>query len=341
MRDSQDLLEPILSARGIDIIPVDLGNWSLAAVPKVLKAIARQRPDGILMQYPTFAFGKSLGPPVLSMLQQIAPNLVMLHEFVAAHPLRKAAVGVLLLGADRIGVTAEREANGLVSWYPWLRQRIRSIPIASNIPGRSWHPTKPARVIYFGQLRPNKGIEDFFTCRDRIAAQVPEAIFEIVGARVPGLESYTKMVLDNAASRGITLTLDREPLEVSAILSAATVALLPFPGGSSLRRGSLLAAAACGIPIVTTTGDDTPALLRHHVEPARDDDALVAITVNYLRNEEARLEAHRRSMQLDRQIGWELTAERYIDVLRELPSIHRARASRTSASNMAQLTKVH
>ena len=60
------------------------------------------------MQYPTGAFGHSLGPVVLGMVQRLAPMMVMLHEFTAAHPVRKAAVGALLLGADRISVVAER-----------------------------------------------------------------------------------------------------------------------------------------------------------------------------------------------------------------------------------------
>src|ERR1700733_14174046 len=67
MRDYQDILEPLLSARGMDVRPVDLGDWSLVTMPRVLAAIAGHRPDGILMQYPTFAFGHSLGPVGLGM----------------------------------------------------------------------------------------------------------------------------------------------------------------------------------------------------------------------------------------------------------------------------------
>ncbi|RYY05191.1 MAG: hypothetical protein EON55_28075, partial [Alphaproteobacteria bacterium] len=121
MRDSQDLLEPVFEARGIQVCPVDLGDWSAGAVPKLVEEIRRQRPDGILMQYPTGAFGRSLGPVFLSLLHHVAPTMVMLHEFAAAHVIRKAAVGALLLRVDRIGITAERERKQLSTVYPWLR----------------------------------------------------------------------------------------------------------------------------------------------------------------------------------------------------------------------------
>ena len=199
MRDSQDLLEPVFEARGIDVRPVDLGDWSASAVPKLVAEIRRQRPDGILMQYPTGAFGRSLGPVFLSLLHHVAPTMVMLHEFAAAHMVRKAAVGALLLRADRIGITAERERRYLTTAFPWLRTRIRDVPIASNIPGRIWAPTTPPAVTYFGQLRPNKGIEEFVAVHKRIASDVPDAVFEIVGAVVPQHAEYAD---DVTADRG-------------------------------------------------------------------------------------------------------------------------------------------
>lgn len=326
MRDSQDLLEPVFKARGIKVCPVDLGDWSAGAVPKLVEEIKRQRPDGILMQYPTGAFGRSLGPIFLSLLHHVAPTMVMLHEFAAAHVLRKAAVGALLLRVDRIGITAERERKQLSTVYPWLRGRIRDVPIASNIPGRSWAPATPPSVTYFGQLRPNKGIEEFIQVRKQIAAETPDVIFEIIGAVVPQHAEYAEALRQEAAAAGVMIASNLSIEQVADTLAKSTVALMPFPDGASFRRGSMFAAAACGTPLVTTTGVDTPPELLHFIEPACTIDDLAAATLTLLRDPVARDVAHRRSKQLSNKFGWEQTADSYCKVFRELQQIGASRS---------------
>ena len=326
MRDSQDLLEPVFRSRGIDVRPVDLGDWSAAAVPKLVAEIERQRPDGILMQYPTGAFGRSLGPVFLSLLHHVAPTMVMLHEFAAAHVIRKAAVGALLLRVDRIGITAERERRHLTAVYPWLRSRIRDVPIASNIPGRKWAPVTPPSVTYFGQLRPNKGIEEFVEVRKRVAAEMPEAAFTVVGAVVPQHADYAEALKRDAAAANIEIAQNLSIEQVADVLARSTVALMPFPDGASFRRGSMFAAAACGTPIVTTTGADTPPELSAYIEPARTIDELSALTLTLLRDPAARDAAHRRSVDMSDKFGWEQTADSYCKVFRELREIGSSRA---------------
>lgn len=321
MRDSQDLLEPVFQSRGIDVRPVDLGDWSAGVVPKLVEEIRRQQPDGILMQYPTGAFGRSLGPVLLSLLYHVAPTMVMLHEFAAAHVVRKAAVGALLLRADRVGITAERERKYLTTAYPWLRSRIRDVPIASNIPGRTWAPASPPSVTYFGQLRPNKGIEEFVEVRKRIAAEAPDATFEVVGAVVPQHAEYAEAVQRTAVEAGITIAANLSIEQVADTLARSTVALMPFPDGASFRRGSMFAAASCGTPIATTIGVDTPPELLAFLDPAHTIDDLTALTLKLLRDPAARDAAHHRCKQLSAKFGWEQTADSYCKVFRELRQI--------------------
>lgn len=318
MRDSQDLLEPVFTQRGIDVRPVDLGDWSAGAVSKLVAEIERQQPDGILMQYPTGAFGRSLGPVLLSLRHHLAPTMVMLHEFAAAHIVRKVAVGALLLRADRIGITAERERKYLTTAYPWLRGRIRDVPIASNIPGRTWAPAAPPTVTYFGQIRPNKGIEEFVEVQRRIAADVPDVTFVIAGAVVPQHADYADALQKTAAAAGIVIAANLSIEQVADRLAASTVALMPFPEGASFRRGSMFAAAACGTPIATTIGVDTPPELLPYLMPAHTVDDVAALTLQLLRDPAARTAAHEQSSTLSTKFGWEQTADRYCDVFREL-----------------------
>lgn len=317
VRDSQDILEAKYRGVGLTVDPVDLGGWSARMVPAILRTISSRRPDVILMQYPTRAFGASLGPAAISAVQRIAPLVVMLHEFVAAHPLRKLAVGALLARADLIGMTADREIQLLCRWYPWLRHRLRHIPIASNIPPRTWLPVVPPTVVYFGQVRPEKGLEEFFECHGQVTRDLPNVHFQIVGATVPKWADYGRMIEQRARACGITVMSALDDSQVADTLAAATIALLPFPDGASFRRGSLFAAAACGVPLVTTVGCDTPAQLLSLIEPVHDVAGLAALTIRYLTDQPALVAAHDRTMRLGEQFGWDKTVDRYLDVFRE------------------------
>src|SRR5271166_1003607 len=194
-----------LRRKKIDARPVDLKRWGPAQVPKLLRQVAAQRPDAILMQYPTDAFGASLGPHAFSALQRQAPLIVTLHEFVAANPIRRASLSVLLARSAATVTTAETERKALLSWFPWLKQRTCIIPIASNFPEQEWQPAEQPLVVYFGQIRPEKGLEEFLVCRDELATRFANVKFVIVGSRVPKFATYYHTIEAAANQRGIDL----------------------------------------------------------------------------------------------------------------------------------------
>jgi glycosyltransferase involved in cell wall biosynthesis len=316
--DYDEALTAVLRERGLDVHPVDIGTWTLATVGQMLQAVRRARPDIILMQYPTEAFGRSFGPHLFALLQRTAPLVVTLHEFTAAHVLRRASIGPLLARASAIVVTAEREANALRRWFPWLGGRLRLIPIGANVPPRVWRPAHGAHVINFGQIRPEKGLEEFIACRDRLATLAPQARFTIIGSPVPKFPDYFAEIAAAAKAHDIELVTGLDRDGVSDVLSRASLALLPYPGGASFRRGSLLAAAVCGLPIISTTGSDTPAALAALLPPAATVEEMAQLAATYLNDAALLDQAHRCSRQIGEMIGWPVIASRYIDVLESL-----------------------
>lgn len=309
-----------LAGRGIVVTPVDIGHWGPGRIGALLHAVRAAKPDAILMHYPTDAFGRSLMLPLFGLLQRVAPLVVTLHEFTAAHPLRRAAVGALLLRASAIVTTARKEADGIAGWYPWLRSRIRIVPVGPSTPPREWRPAPAPSVVYFGQIRPDKGIEEFLACHDRLAGQFPEARFTIAGSSVPLFAEYFARMQEEIARRGISLASGLSSAAIADLLSEAWVALLPFPDGASFRRTSLLAAAGSGAPIVTVTGPDTPADLAALLAPASNSvDELTALTARLLSDEGARLEAHRHSREIAAKVGWDGIVDQYVGILRSLP----------------------
>jgi glycosyltransferase involved in cell wall biosynthesis len=316
--DFHDTLAATLGRKQIDVRTVDLKQWGLRQVPALLQHVATERPDVILMQYPTDAFGSSLGPHGFAALQRQAPLVVTLHEFAAANPVRRASLSVLLARASAIVLTAESERRALLAWFPWLRSRARVIPIGANFPGREWQNSEPPIVVYFGQIRPEKGLEDYVACCAAIAAQCPNARFVIAGSRVPKFATFYQQIKTETERQGIELLGELPMSEVPDFLRTAAAALLPFPSGASFRRGSLLAAAVCGVPIVTLHGAETPAEMTELLHPAHSREELVAQAVSYLSDPAKRSAAHDRSNRLAAMVSWDAIADRYVALFSNL-----------------------
>ena len=99
------------------------------------------------------------------------------------------------------------------------------------------------------------------------------------------------------------------------------MALLPFPDGASFRRGSLLAAAVCGVPIVTKTGQDTPAELAALLTPVTTVENFTALVRHLLNNPTARQAAHEQSRRMGKMVAWSAIADNYVDTFRDLSRV--------------------
>ena len=312
--DFHENLVTVLRQKHLDVRPLDQKRWGLGQVPSLLREVAAERPDAILMQYPTDAFSAALGPHAISALQHTAPLIITLHEFASANPIRRASMSVLLARAAAVITTAETERKSLLSWFPWLERRIVVIPIAANFPAREWQPTELPLAVYFGQIRPEKGLEDYMACQEVLAPRFVNTKFVIAGSRVPKFSSYFDMIEVEARKRGIELLSEMKSDQVSDFLRTATIALLPFPTGASFRRGTLLAAAGCGVPIVTLRGAETPAEIVSLLKPATSRDGLIDQVATYLSDTAARTAAHEASRQVAALVSWDTLADRYIEL---------------------------
>jgi glycosyltransferase involved in cell wall biosynthesis len=106
------------------------------------------------------------------------------------------------------------------------------------------------------------------------------------------------------------------PSALSAYLLAADVALLPYADGASPRRGSLLACAAHGLPIVTTTG---PGLTRQLADavlayPPGDAAALAAAVTQAARDAALRERLRAGCGRLAEATKWATIADRHVAI---------------------------
>jgi glycosyltransferase involved in cell wall biosynthesis len=105
--------------------------------------------------------------------------------------------------------------------------------------------------------------------------------------------------------------------ELSAHLQAADVALLPYRDGASPRRGSLLACAEHGLPIVSTLPASTAvAEAVYSVEPDAESLASAVLKVADTPSLSARLRQASRS--LAEKVSWPHIADAHIAVYNSL-----------------------
>jgi glycosyltransferase involved in cell wall biosynthesis len=266
-------------------------DWGFRSWRAISVALAATRPDVLHIQYQTGAYGMhpaiNLLPWWLRRQQQRPAIAVTMHDlllpylFPKAGPARRWVTQRLMRDADAVVVTNEEDYAQIADDRRLTTdERLRAhsstpssfpilIPIGSNIPvappadydRAAWRArllvhADETLVAYFGLLGRSKGVDVLV----RALAQLPASVrLLLIGgeATAPQDRAYATEVEQLVEALGLHDRIVRTghcaPAEVSAHLLAADMAALPFADGASFRRGSLLAALAHGVPVITTT----------------------------------------------------------------------------------------
>jgi glycosyltransferase involved in cell wall biosynthesis len=123
-------------------------------------------------------------------------------------------------------------------------------------------------VLYLGYIYPRKGLETLFRAFAILARERPHARLGIVGGPLEGFETYAEHLRRFPAELGIADKVrwagpyDWDSTDGSAMLRGADVYVMPIDVGVALNNSSIGAAAAHGIPIVATRGEQTEGAFR-------------------------------------------------------------------------------
>lgn len=327
-------------------------DWRLW--PHTARLVAELRPDILHIQYQSAAYDLHPAVNVLPWFLRTRrgrPRLVTtFHDlrypylFPKAGGLRWQAVLALLRGSDRSVITNLADWARLASTS--LAPRLVPIPIGSNIrcqpppdfdraQQRAMWGAGPGDwlLAYFGFLNPGKGGETLVRALAELARGGRPAHLLMVGGKVgssdPTNAAYLARVEALIAELGIA---DRvhwtgftDASQVSANLLAADCAVLPYREGASLRHGSLMAALAHGLPIITT---EIPRDLREVqgifpmlqdgesarlVRPEEPTQLAVAVT-EVMDDPDLRMRLAAGALALSRQFEWETIAQRHLDL---------------------------
>ncbi len=263
-------------------------GWGWRSLRRAVRTTSELAPRIVHIQYQTGAFGmhpsinllpwrlRRLGnrPAVVVtahdlLLPYLFPKADSVRAWLTARLFESADALVVTNSEDEWRVRAQGEATRtLFSPRHAIRTPIYPIPIGSNIPveppatynrahlrRRIGAGADDVVVAYFGLLSRTKGVRELVAA---LGLLPPMFRLLIVGGATPLPDDarYAEEVRAEIAARGLServfFTGPCDPSSVSAYLLSADLAALPFSDGASYRRGSLLAALAHGLPVVTT-----------------------------------------------------------------------------------------
>lgn len=331
-------------------------GWGLWT--QVLDAVRDLRPQVVHIQYQSAAYGLHPAVNYLPLLLRVLPGrpriVTTFHDlrfpyiFPKAGPLRWQAVLALAKHSDAAVIT--NPADWLRLERAGLRDRLYPIPIGSNIrcePPAGYDRTRQRAkwgagpetwlLAYFGFLNASKGGETLVRClAELVRAGHPARLLMVggqVGASDPTNAAYLAKVQALIGELGVAEQVQWTGFtpsdEVSANLLAADCAVLPYREGASLRHGSLMAALAHGLPIVSTEVppdvragpgifpmlvDGESALLVPPDDPVR----LAAAVTRVMTAPDLRSRLAAAALALSRHFEWETLAGRHLDLYREL-----------------------
>ncbi len=260
----------------------DVDAWRWGIVQRTRQLSDDIRPDVLHIQYQAAAFRLH---PAINLLPRFMRGRKWPHKLaVTFHDLRvpylfpKAGSlrwrsNLELARHSDIVVVTNAEDRDCLRDYPELQDKLVEIPIGANIQhdpptgfdrfdqrARWGVGSKDLLLAYFGFLNTSKGGEELVVAASQLAASaMPVHLLMIggqVGASDPTNVAYLEQVRSLIERHGIA---DRvhwtgftEASQVSANFLAADIAVLPYRDGASFRRGSLMAAIAHGLPVVST-----------------------------------------------------------------------------------------
>ncbi len=318
------LIADYLRRLSVETRVFDRIEWNKEGILGLRKKLDDFEADILHIQYPPIGYTRSLTAALFSAFPPAANVFVTIHEYTQAHPLRKWCIGFMARHAEGMIFTSEFELQEFLRKNPNLNSRPKVVPIASNIAFPSALKSTgrdPYTVIYFGQLRPEKGIEDFIELVRLSGEEGRHYKFKVVGTPHPNHLSFYNKLRERESKLPLQWEVGRSAKDVEEIFSESTYAYLPFPDGASERRGSLLAVLSNGLATITTSGSQTPEGLKGAVTFADSpSDALRKLDMLVSRPED-RDGTTIRGIEFARRFTWEEIAKShyafYEEILRE------------------------
>jgi len=328
----------------------EMEGWGWRALSGALGRLVRHvQPDVVNVQYQTAAYAMHPAVNALPRLARGVPVVTTFHDllvpylFPKAGPLRWWANLALARASRAIIVTNVQDRDRLAT-HAWARRGgLHLVPIGSNVPCRvpaDFDPAAWRRLLglapgalmlcYFGFLNASKGGEELVRALGRLVAAGHDAHLLMIGGAVGAsdptnaayLAAVRALIKEEGLGKRVVWTGHVAPEQVSASFAASDICVLPYRDGASYRRGSLMAALAHGMPIVTTEPQAPQPWLEHGenvwLVPPADAEALAAGCRRVAEDSALRERLARGARELHTHFSWPEIAARTLEVYRDV-----------------------
>jgi len=266
------------------------------------------------------------------------PLVTTLHTVLdRPTPAQRSVMEAILAASAKVVVMARKGRAILIDTYGADPDTIKVI--AHGIPDMPLVIPQRAKnalgfgdrhvILTFGLLSPNKGIENMIEAMPLVLAQVPDAVYVVMGATHPALlreagEAYRDSLIERVHALGlddhvefINRFVDRP--ELLDHIAMCDVYVTPYLVESQMTSGTLAYSHGLGRPVVSTPYWHAVELLMDGsgvLVPFADPDALGAAVAGLLVDERARLAMGRKAYVASRAMTWANVALRYRDCFR-------------------------
>jgi glycosyltransferase involved in cell wall biosynthesis len=332
----------------------DVRRWDVVSLWKAITRLRRSfDPQVIDIQYQTAAYGMRPAINLLPRLLRGLPCVVTFHDlkapylFPKAGPVRSWVNHELARGCRAAIATNAEDLASLRTWAGVRRTAL--IPIGSNVTPAL--PDGYDRVVwrlrygvaesalllcYFGFLNATKGGEELVAALAALVQTGRDAYLLMIGGAVGASDdtnaAYLALVRQQIAVRDlegrVVWTGHVSQAEVSAAFAAADICVLPYRDGVSFRRGSLMAALAHGLPIVSTHPRAPLAEIEHGANvwlvDASNADALAAAVARLADDGGLRARLGQGALALAQRFDWDEIAAQTLALLRQVSTTREA-----------------
>jgi glycosyltransferase involved in cell wall biosynthesis len=320
VKDGAYILAKTLREAGFHVDVLAPESWGLTSVWKFLRQLRKSRYDILHVEYPSIGYRSSLFPHALGLMGGARATVATLHEFSASPALQQLSTHVFRWSTGTLLFASEYEQSRFNRHLGLLGACQKVFPVVSQVPSVPSSRGRDATVLYFGQIRPKKGLEAYLDLARHSIQAGRQYKFHIMGSISSAHKAYAGSLQAQAPPQ-VRWSFDLPFEAVGKILGQSFAAYLPFPDGASERRGSLAAAWLNGLPVLSRIGEaTTPAILPMLVPVNNVEEALSALDeLSGEPNKYERISAASREFALNRT--WEGVAMIHAGVYRTLINI--------------------